>query len=91
MPRVSNLLGGFDQGRWEEEIAADAVSFTASKFLGMGQYETRPAATLAEARQHAIDMGGPRKVMIYAIATDGRQVLVEANGKPADITGVKKR
>jgi hypothetical protein len=52
----------------------------ASRFLGVGRYDNRPAATLREACEHAAVMGIER-TMIYAINADGLSVLVIAGGK----------
>lgn len=85
LPRVegfspSSLINRTTLSEFNEAVAEEAVSYTASKFLGRGKYDTRPAKTLAAARRHAKAMG-VEQTMIYAINKEGRQVLIEAGGK----------
>jgi hypothetical protein len=63
------------------KVIAEAVEWTATSKIGQGRYDTRRAPTLEGARQHARDMGEAR-TLIYAIDPLGRQVLVEAGGRP---------
>jgi hypothetical protein len=74
------LRGGVTRQEWERAVREGAVSYMASRFHGVGQYDNRPAASLYEACQHAADMGIER-TLIYAINADGRHVLVIAGGK----------
>lgn len=78
---ADRLIGPTSREEYEAAVLANAVEFTACRFLGAGHYATRRAATLAEARAHADELGRDRS-LIYAINAAGRSVLVEAGGKP---------
>lgn len=86
----AKLLAPTTRVEYEAAVVAGAVSFSASRFMGRGRYDSRPAATLAEARALALliaaDAGDPSigRILIYAINAAGRQVLVEAGGKPVE-------
>jgi hypothetical protein len=87
---AAKLLGHTEREEFEAAVLAGAVSFSATRFMGRGRYDTREAPTLDGAREHAKAMGVDR-VMIYAINAAGRQVLVEAGGRPIDNAGSPTR
>jgi hypothetical protein len=74
----------------ERALIRDAIGFTASMFIGAGQFEKANAATLIEARQHAAAIAerikNGRKPMIYAGLADGRQIFVPDDYQPTEQT-----
>jgi hypothetical protein len=74
----------------ERALIRDAIGFTASIFIGVGQFEKANAATLIEARQHAAAFSerikNGRKPMIYAGLADGRQIFVPDDYQPTEQT-----
>lgn len=80
---TAKLLGDFTRVGWESDIAADAVSFTACRFLGVGRFETHPCATADDALAIIKASNAPaRKWMIYAINAAGRETLIWSGGQP---------
>jgi hypothetical protein len=61
---------------WDAEQIARAVSFTTSRFLGRGKYDTRRFETLDEAKA---DARGDRRAMVYAVTPEGFTIHI-ANG-----------
>lgn len=53
---------------WDDEQIARAVSFTTSRFLGRGVFDTRPFATQADA---FADARGDRRAIVYAVTPEG--------------------
>jgi phosphoribosylformylglycinamidine (FGAM) synthase-like amidotransferase family enzyme len=74
----------------ERALIRDATGFTASIFIGAGQFERANAAALREARQHAATFSerikNGRKPMIYAGLADGRQIFVPDDYQPTELT-----
>jgi hypothetical protein len=74
----------------ERALIRDAIGFTASMFIGAGQFEKANAATLSQARQHAAAFSerikNGRKPMIYAGLADGRQIFVPDDFQPTELT-----
>jgi hypothetical protein len=72
----------------ERALIRDAVGFTASMFIGAGQFEKANTATLIEARQHAAALAerikNSRKPMIYAGLADVRQIFVPDDYQPME-------
>lgn len=82
-----SLISGTDRRKYEDAVIAEAVKFTATRFMGRGRYDTREASSLPEAEVKAKEIANDAgdkdvgRVMIYAINKAGRQVLVMAGGK----------
>jgi hypothetical protein len=72
----------------ERALIRNAIGFTASMFIGAGQFEKANAATLIEARRHAAAFSerikNSRKPMIYAGLADGRQIFVPDDYQPTE-------
>jgi hypothetical protein len=68
------MMTEMTQAEWERRCISEAVEFTATKFLGRGNYETKRFKTLAQAGGGAHQLGDG--AIIYAITPKGRQVMV---------------
>lgn len=79
-PDSQLLRSGVTRQEWEQSVREGAVSYIAARFLGVGVYDSRSAASLREACEHARVMGIER-TLIYAVNARGNSVLVIAGGK----------
>lgn len=77
------------QPRPAQAGGAGAVYFTACRRIDRATYDTRRAATLAEAEAIAETMGRNR-TMVYAVTPEGYTVAVTERNRPALSSNVRR-
>lgn len=70
-------------------LLSRAASFTAVQFMGAGQYDTRTARSLSNARAAARAMLGDgtnnRPIAIYGVTADGKSVFIENMDRKSEL------